>query len=69
MLTICLQTSVQALYSPSKGLKNLQTDIIELNDHLGNQGDYVAYLEKIIDEYDELKKLYAKRPLKKKRGV
>ena len=42
---------------PIEGLKNLQTDIIELNDHLGNQGDYVAYLEKIINEYDELKKL------------
>ena len=40
---------------PVEGLNNLVTDIIEVNDSLGNKEKYIAYLEKIIGEYDELK--------------
>lgn len=40
---------------PLVGLRNLQTDLIEINDELEGKADYLAYLEKIIEEYDALK--------------
>lgn len=40
---------------PIQGLKNLQKDIIEINDGLEDKSAYVDYISKIIKEYDELK--------------
>lgn len=40
---------------PKQGLRNLQTDIIEVNGDLEDKLSYIAYLDKIIEEYDELK--------------
>ena len=42
---------------PLEGLRNLQIDLAEVNDDLEDKVDFIAYLEKIIDEYDELKQL------------
>lgn len=42
---------------PLEGLKNLRTDLLEVNDELEDKVDFIAYLEKLIDEYDELKQL------------
>lgn len=42
---------------PLEGLRNLQTDLMEVNDGLAAKADYIAYLEKLINEYDELKQL------------
>lgn len=51
---------------PKEGLTNLQTDIIEINDGLADKAAYVAYIEKIIEEYNELKKLLPGRFAEKK---
>lgn len=40
---------------PIQGLKNLQTDIIEINEGLEDKLSYIAYIDKIIEEYNELK--------------
>lgn len=40
---------------PILGLKNLQTDILEVNEELEDKLSYIAYIDKIIEEYDELK--------------
>ncbi len=41
--------------SPLVGLENLLIDLVEINDELEDKTDYIAYLEKLIAEYDELK--------------
>lgn len=42
---------------PLEGLRNLQTDLVEVNNDLEDKIEFIAYLEKIIEEYDELKQL------------
>lgn len=40
---------------PLEGLKNLRTDLMEVNDELEDKAEYIDYLEKLIAEYNELK--------------
>lgn len=46
---------------PLEGLNNLVLDIIEINDDLEKKAKYVAYLEKVIEEYNELKCLIPRK--------
>ena len=46
-----------AFVQPNEGLVNLQMDIMELNPSLSNKIDFMAYLEKLIDDFEELKQL------------
>ena len=47
----------EAFVQPTEGLDNLLTDIIELNKTLPNKYDFVAYLEKLIEDFETLKNL------------
>lgn len=42
---------------PLEGLRNLQTDLMEVNYELADKDEFIAYLEKLIEEYAELKRL------------
>lgn len=51
---------------PIQGLRNLQTDIIEVNDDLEDKLAFFAYIDKIIEEYDALKCLLPSKFKEKK---
>ncbi len=51
---------------PDEGLRNLKMDILEKNDGLTDKLSYLTYLDKIIEEYDDLKTLVPSSFAKKK---
>lgn len=51
---------------PLEGLRNLQIDLAEVNDGFEDKVDFIAYLEKLINEYDELKHLLPSKFEKRK---